>query len=156
MTSKRVKLLHNVIAQAITPVGFKKKGSAWYCQEAEAVLVISPQRSQYGLRYYLNLGVYWRILGEKMTPKVRECQLRSRIESILPQEKKHLVEHCLDFEDASIDDSTRHAVLLDALSLHAIPVLKRCATEEGLRDEYNSGLLVGFLIDKKLVAALGL
>ncbi len=156
MTTAAVKILHDAIAAAGGSVGFKKRGSSWYCQETDAILVINPQGSQYGSQYFLNLGVYWRSLGAKPAPKEEECHVRGRIESVLPKEEKQEVERSLDFEDSSIDDVTRRTVLRDALLLHAIPVLKRCSTADGLREEYYRGTLKSFLIARALAEMLRL
>ena len=156
MTSNSTKILHDAIHEAASPAGFRKKGSSWYCKEPEAILVISPQKSQYGLKYFLNLAIFWRIFGDTIAPKEQECHLRGRIESTLPQDKRQSIERSLDFEDSTIDDITRHRALSEAISLHAIPVLKRCATKEGLREEYKAGRLKNFLVAKILVESISL
>lgn len=156
MTASAIKLLQEVISEAAVPAGFRKKGSSWYCEERDAILVINPQKSQYGSQCFLNLGIYWRTLGEKTAPKEEECHVRGRIASVLPADSSKQLDRSLDFEDSSIDDEARRAVLRDALSNHAIPLLKRCSTSEGLRAEHQKSSLGRFLIARRLAMTIDL
>jgi len=156
MTTSAAKLLHGAIAEAAAPAGFRKKGSSWYCEEVDATLVLSPQKSQYGSQYFLNLGIYWRRLGEKSAPKEEECHIRGRISSVLPDELGQQVERSLDFEDSSISDEERRGAVRDALAQYAIPMLKRCSTTEGLREEHRRSSLRRFLVARRLAMMLDL
>jgi hypothetical protein len=156
MTASAIRLLHAAIADAAAPAGFRKQGSSWYCEEAEATLVVNPQKSQYGSRYFLNLGIYWRALGQKSTPKEEECHVRGRISSVLPEELCRRLDRSLDFEDSSISDEARRVAVRDALVQHAIPLLKRCSTAEGLREEYGKSNLKRFLVARRLGMVLDL
>jgi hypothetical protein len=156
MSASAIELLHAAIADAAAPSGFQKKGSSWYCEEADATLVVNPQKSQYGSRYFLNLGIHWRALGEKSAPKEEECHVRGRIASVLPDELCRRLDRSLDFEDSSIRDEARHAAVRDALVHYAIPLLKRCSTAEGLRAEHGKGSLRHFLVATRLAMMLDL
>jgi Domain of unknown function (DUF4304) len=152
--SPSIKQLHDAISAAAVPAGFRKKGSSWYCHEPQAILVIDPQKSQYGAQYFLNLGIYWRALGAETSPREERCHMRGRISSIVPAAKCDELTHSLDFENA-MSNEARHMILNDVLSQFAIPLLKRCSTTEGLRAEHKRSGLTGFLLTNDLAAIVG-
>ncbi|PZS07781.1 MAG: hypothetical protein DLM55_09900 [Acidimicrobiales bacterium] len=41
------------------------------------------QKSQYGLRYYINVALWLLALGEAQFPKERTCHVRSRLSRVL-------------------------------------------------------------------------
>jgi hypothetical protein len=156
MTASATKVLQEAVADAVVPAGFRKKGSSWYREEADAILVISPQKSQYGSQYFLNLGVYWRELGEKTAPREEECHVRGRISSVLSADESKELERSLNFEDRSIEDEARRTALRDALVNHAIPLLKRCSTRDGLREEHQKSTLRRFVVARRLAMMIDL
>jgi hypothetical protein len=156
MSASPIDLLHQAIAQAAIPAGFRKKGSSWYCDGARAILVINPQKSQYGPQWFLNLGIYWRDLGGKTEPREEQCHVRGRISAVLSAEEGQQIEQALNFEDLSFEHEARANVVRDALSRHAIPLLTRCSTTAGLREEFHKGALRRFLVARELASLAGM
>jgi hypothetical protein len=60
--------------------GFKKLSSNWFKETKDTVLVFNVQSSQWGLEYYINLGIYIKALGDELKPPVYRCHIQCRIE----------------------------------------------------------------------------
>lgn len=148
MTISHIKDIHEFLSEAAKPRGFNKKKSSWYCTGNEAILVISPQKSQYGEQYYINLGVYFRNLGKKDTPKISECHINGRVDAALQEDDAKNFESALNFENSSIDDQQRHRVIVQTLRNLAIPLLEQCSTSDGFRVAHAKGKLKHFGVMK--------
>jgi hypothetical protein len=153
-TSKGIEFIHSAIADACSPSGFRKEGSTWYCRERDAILVISPQKSQYGAQFFVNVGVYFTVFGTKPKPREEECHLRGRLTSLIDKEDKRAVERALDFEDTSIDGSVRKEIVTGALRDRAVPLLKACSTLMGVTEQRQAGALSGVLLNYQILEAL--
>lgn len=141
MTISHIKNIHEFLAEAAIPNGFIKINGSWYYTGIEAILIISPQKSQYGNQYYINLGVYFRSLGEKNTPKVSECHINGRVDAILQGYDAKNFEAALDFENSAVDYLQRKGVIVQTLRDVAIPFLVRCMTPDGVRAAKANGEL---------------
>lgn len=150
MTTANIKLLHGAIGAAGKSAGFAKKGASWYASRTDSVLVISPQKSQYGERYYLNLGVFFRALGTQATPKEHECHVRTRLAEIVGIEDQVRVEQLLDFEKTQVADDERQQALAALLQAKGISFLERCSSIEGARAALAEGMLDAMPISKTL------
>jgi hypothetical protein len=60
--------------------GFKKLRANWFKEVKDTILVFNAQGSQWGPEYYINLGIYIKVLGEELKPLVYRCQIQYRIE----------------------------------------------------------------------------
>ena len=74
------------IAQPLKELGFTKKSDTWWRQSEDAVQVLNIQKSQFGERIYVNLGVYLKALGPETTPPERRCHVQVRLEQIADPE----------------------------------------------------------------------
>lgn len=140
MTNLNIKLIHDAISEASKSAGFTKKGENWYADRAETVLVINPQKSNYGQKYFLNLGVYFKLLGAKQTPKEFECHVRARVSQLAEEEA---VEKTLDFEQP-ISPLERENQIVTFLRDKGLPFLEMCSSMEGVRAAYAGGQLSAF------------
>ncbi len=60
--------------------GFKKSSMTWRKDQGESVAVLNVQRSQWDKAdYYVNLGLYFRALGEDKSPTENKCHVRVRL-----------------------------------------------------------------------------
>ena len=138
MTTSAIKLVHEAIGRATKSSSFVKKGGGWYADRNESILVISPQKSQYGQQYYLNLGVYFKELGSILAPKEQECHLRARLSQIVSDGEEKTVEALLDFEQSVPE---REECLANLLRHYALPFLEACSSIDGVRHARNEGRL---------------
>lgn len=76
----------NVVAQSLDSVlrehGFTRRKKTWYRREEETILLVNLQKSDVGEDFYINLGILIRRLSENPAPKVSECHIMERLESI--------------------------------------------------------------------------
>jgi hypothetical protein len=138
MTGSDIKLVHEAIGEAVRAFRFEKSGSRWYHDASESVLLIAPQKSQYDAVYFLNLGIYFRELGEEVRPREEICHVRGRIETLIPEVQRDDIRRALDFGGDSLDSAKRANLIAHAVEAHAVPLLLRCCTMEGLRAELRS------------------
>jgi hypothetical protein len=74
--------LERQLAAPLKALGFKKKSRTWWRHGDETIQVLNLQKSEFGERLYVNLGVYVRALGEEESPPERRCQVQVRLERI--------------------------------------------------------------------------
>ena len=61
--------------------GFKKSNATWRKDQGESIAVFNVQKSQWGGGvYYLNLGTYFRALGNEVSPTENKCHVRVRLD----------------------------------------------------------------------------
>ena len=60
--------------------GFKRSKGTWRLRQSESIAVLNVQKSQYDEKFFLNLGVYLRSLGELTSPTEYKCHVRRRMD----------------------------------------------------------------------------
>ena len=111
--------------------GLEKKAGSWYRRGQETITVIDLQKSNYGLRYYVNIGV-WMLGVEPATfPTENRCHIRTRIDPA--------VDGFLILTDA--DDEGDPGGLRRALDVYLRPALAATATLAELRSSRGRRLL---------------
>lgn len=151
MTGSAVKTIHDAIGSAAKAAGFSKKGASWYAERNESLLVIAPQKSQYGQKFFLNLGVFFREFGPNQWPKSHECHLQARLEDVVSVvNDRSIIDVVLDFESADISDEDRAEKITDFLACYAIPFLENCSTFAGVREAEKNGALKSIPILRRL------
>src|SRR5262245_38923985 len=102
MASEKSKWLQQALAPALKQRGFKKSGATWRKWSAEAIGVLNLQGSQWGPSFYINLGVYFRALGDRDQPTECHCHIRTRLGALVPDWRR--LDALLDFEQPVLDD----------------------------------------------------
>ena len=116
--------------------GFRKAGPTWRKPAGDAITVFNLQGSQFGPSVYVNLGVYFRPLGELERPNEYQCHLRARLSILVPDAVR--LRDLLDLE-RPIPDDVRFAELRQLVADYALPWLERTATREGAREWVAAG-----------------
>jgi hypothetical protein len=150
MTTANIKILHDAIGDAGKAAGFVKKGSSWYANRAESVLVINPQKSHYGEQYYLNLGVFFRLLGVSEKPKEQECHVRARLTDVVKKDEQTSVQQLLDFDAVLTSGIERKQALADFLLIRGVSFLEQCSSVEGVGTALSQGLLNAMPVSRSL------
>ncbi|PTT89210.1 hypothetical protein DBR42_08310 [Pelomonas sp. HMWF004] len=70
------------IASPLKVLGFRKKSRTWWRTTEDTICVLNLQKSPFGERLYVNLGVYLRVLGSDLNPPENQCHVRVRLERI--------------------------------------------------------------------------
>jgi len=127
-------------------LGGSKKSGSWYITGPEAIAVLNLQKSQYGPRYYLNVGLWFLGVGPATNPKPSHCHVQSRLESLVPAADRQHLEDLLDL-DFAVDEQERRAELLAVLTSQLEPLLEAGMSDSGLLTETGQHLLMKSLID---------
>jgi hypothetical protein len=131
MTSPNSKLLQRALAPMLKAEGFKKTSATWRRSTATTIAVVNLQGSQWGPRFYLNLGAYFRGLGENDKPCEVDCHIRTRLDDHVPDLEG--LDRLLDFQfDADIDSRGREIERL--LQEFGLPWLSHVSTVDGAKD----------------------
>ncbi len=121
--------------------GMVKKSGSWYKAEGEVTRVVNLQKSQYGRRYYVNVGYWLQAIEEAKFPPSEQCHILIRLDSLIADREVE-VNELLDFA-SEIPAEERTQRLGDLLTSRLRPVLEQGASLEGLRKLRSEGLLKG-------------
>jgi hypothetical protein len=133
---------------------FRRKGTTLYRDQDETVAVVNLQGSQYGGRYYLNVALWLKALGDEPFPKENHCQLRTRIADLRPApDDDERNEPFLDLKSGLSDDE-RGRQFLEVLDTVVAPALSGTSTLDDLKA--NPALVRRFLVDKDAYRLIGL
>ncbi len=124
--------LESVISPQLKALGFRKKARNWWRLNADTIRVINLQKSSYGERIYINLGVYLRELGQEERPPEYRCHIRTRLETVVRE----------DFwnDIASAESATPpSAALVEAVLNDGVAWLEQLSTVDGIRNFIKSG-----------------
>ncbi|MHC6219222.1 DUF4304 domain-containing protein [Arthrobacter sp. MMS24-S77] len=127
-------------------LGGSKKSGSWYVTGPDAIAVLNFQKSQYGPRYYLNIGFWFLGVGVATTPKPSHCHVQGRLETLVPAAHRAHLEDLLNLDQAA-DDEERRTGLLAVLTSQLEPLLEAGMTNSGLATEAGQHLLKKSLID---------
>jgi len=134
-----------MVAAALTPVmkaaGFRKRGMHWWIESKETFGFLNVQMSQFGPSFYLNLGVFLKGLKEDPPLNAHKCQVRYRVENLMPD---RAAAHALfDFDRGGFEDDERLELVAAAVRDYALPFLHQCATLDGVRTAIRSKPEIG-------------
>jgi hypothetical protein len=135
MASENNKWLQRALAPALKLRGFKKSGATWRKESGDAIGVLNLQGSQWGPSFYLNLGVYFRALGDGDQPPESHCHIRTRLTEIVPNRER--LNALLNFEQP-VEDNVRARELETLVLEHGLPWLETVSTVAGARKYYSS------------------
>jgi hypothetical protein len=63
-------------------MGFRKRSRTWWRSTPDTIGVLNLQKSPFGERLYVNLGVYLTQLGQESNPPHHRCHIQTRLERI--------------------------------------------------------------------------
>jgi hypothetical protein len=119
------------IAQPLKTLGFTKKSNSWWRQSQDAVQVLNIQKSQFGERIHINLGIYLKALGTETTPPERRCHVQVRLEDVADQGLWNEIA-------SATADSEPTPSLVAAVVQEGCAWLSRLSTLAGVRDYIES------------------
>jgi len=91
-----------IIKNILKKEGYKKKSNSFYKTYNDVIFVINLQKSQWGERFYINIGLWYKKIEAEMEfPKEYQCHLRFRIEDF--QKIKHSINKILDPNNDIVD-----------------------------------------------------
>lgn len=111
--------------------GFTKKSGTWYRRGDEIITMLTLQKSNYSVRYYVNVDLWFAAIDPATFPKHHHGHVNSRAD--------HALDPFLTLDDA--DDPGDPAGLRNALDEHLLPVLAATATLADLRSDAGRAYL---------------
>lgn len=126
---------------------FQRKGTTWYRDLPETILVVNLQGSRYGGESFINLAVWLKALGTNNMPKENVCHIRKRLAG------KRL-EAALELKDSELSDVEREQAIRSALERTGIPFLLACSSHPGLRKMLSQAKLRDAVVDKAVESVI--
>lgn len=130
MPSPENKQLQGWLAPKLKEAHFRKVGATWRRTTDESIVLLNIQGSQWSRSFYINLGAYYRALGDLDRPPEYLCHVRARLEQLVPDQGR--LAALLDFEK-HLMERDRAFELLDLVVGYALPWLDSVATVAGGR-----------------------
>jgi hypothetical protein len=132
--------LANTLDQILAPAGFRRRNDTWYKTNEDTITLVDLQKSQWGGQYYVNLGVYLRVLGRTTSPPEHLAHIRARLGSIAGDDAS-AIEEALDLERSSISAEQRASTIAKFLRTLALPYLAERSALPRLRRLHAEGRL---------------
>jgi len=149
-SAKRVEAEFNAI---LKPLGFNKRARHWVRETAQCFTLVNLQKSQWGDKFYVNLGAFVRQLDPQVTaPLEHHCHYRIRLTELVPDAAA--LERGLDLEN-EVAEEERFEVISSALRDYGVPWLKSVETLEGMRERLAAGSDKGAAVHLSLRTLLG-
>ena len=124
--------LEVAIAPSLKSAGFKKKARTWWRSRAAVIQVINIQKSAYGERLYINLGIYVKQFGTEQTPPENRCHVQARLERVSDPARQPDVER-------AASSTVPSAALVEAILTDGLAWLDRLSTLQGIRSYLEHG-----------------
>lgn len=137
-----MKKMVQMLSPKMKDAGFQKKGQSWFRTSPETISVLNLQMSRWDGAYFVNLGVLTRHLDPQVTPHVSACQVRHRIESLMPDRMEAI--SLFDFANKKYRADEGYNDAIAAICDYALPLLKQCETLDGLRAAILARPQLGF------------
>lgn len=82
-----VETFTKALAVELKSLGFKKQRLNWRKDLTSSIAVLNVQISPWGDRsYYINVGIYLKVLGSELNPTENRCHVRQRLDHGSPAE----------------------------------------------------------------------
>jgi hypothetical protein len=131
------------IATVLKTSGFSKKGrQSWYLHGKDSVIVFNLQKSNWDEMYYMNIGIWLKVLGEAAFPLHNHCHLQYRVESLFPKQRETIITSC-SLEESSIEHLESLSIFIEN---QLIPFLQECTNENKLKELFSQGALDNGLV----------
>ena len=125
--------------------GFRRKGTTLYRDQVETIAVVNLQGSRYGGRYYVNVALWLKAVGDDPAPKENKCHLQTRLAELRPGVASERDEVYLNL-NSDVSDDERRKRFRDVLDSSVTPALAQTATLADLKA--NPSVLRRFLVNR--------
>ena len=147
------KIFKDILKVFLKPLGFKKNGSRWHLYHEEVIVVIELLRSSWGPKYYLELGLYLRTLGESLTPKQVECHIRLSLTDLVVAEERAKIDAIFNLENP-VSEKMRITEITNILKCLLPPFLASCTSLKDLSQHFKSGLFDHCFVHKDVALVI--
>lgn len=140
-------IIIETVRRSLEDRGFKRKATTWFLDQHETILLVNLQKSQWEKKYYINLAIWFKVLGAaESVPKEHLCHVRARLTSLI----NNRLEAALDLEGQNLGDDEREKVIRKCLQGFGLPFLEACSTLEGLKHQASGGALAKVMVHRSL------
>jgi hypothetical protein len=131
-----------LVGEVFSSSGFVKKGQSWFLRGTDATVLVNLQKSDFAEKYYVNIGIWLRALGECDFPKENQCQIQARLGSLFTDQVSLIDKACnLEFSEAADLDA-----FLALLRERLVPFCGAVLTLDGLRENAAAQRFAGALV----------
>ena len=124
--------LEAAIAPQLKSAGFAKKARTWWRRTGETIHVLNLQKSSFGERLYVNLGVYLTALGAESSPPHNRCHVQARLECVADPAREAAIA-------SAESDKTPAPALVEAVVADGVAWFDTLHSQEGIRSYLESG-----------------
>ncbi len=122
------------VGAALKSARFAAKGQSWYLDGKDSIVVLNLQKSDFDDKYYVNFGVWLRLLGAVDLPPVNQCHIQTRLTSLFPADAELIDRACrMDAADADLTQ------FIELLRGSVVPFCDDCLQISFLRSLYERG-----------------
>jgi hypothetical protein len=143
-------LFKEALAAPLKSNGFSKKSNNWYWNNEEVILIVNLQKTQYGDQYYVNCAVALKSFGAEGFPKEHFSDIRFRLASVVPEEKRDKCNAVFDLENGFYTEDTRKAAATSFFEKYGLSLLMECKGVASIADAYKTGRLPEWTVSKKV------
>ena len=136
--SESKSVLQDAIDEALSSVGFNRRGAQWLRESPDVVQSVELQKSQFGAQYYVNLGVWLKALGRIGRIRDKDMHIRLRADALLNPLELDAWVKVLDL-DRSMARSDRAAQVASMIRRRVIPQLETWQAAVALRHALEHG-----------------
>jgi len=149
--------LKRTVIFSLSKLGFKRKGWSWHFSNEDNVVAIDLQKSNYSLKYYVNIccaPLGMNIEGMP-TPKEHKFPIRIRADGVFPSLEDEIGK-IFDLENDMFPDEERSERISEIITNDIGPFALRIADISGLKSAIAEGIFERGLITLAAKTHLGL
>lgn len=99
---------------------YQRRGGTWYLFNPELLRIFDFQAGNYRKKAYLNLAVVLRALDDSSRPRIQDCSVYGRLDSLVPDIEKH--ELATSFGEPVMTQAERVAYIVRVVQTIALPL----------------------------------
>jgi hypothetical protein len=129
--------------------GYINKGQSWYLDGVDSIVVFNLQKSDFAEKYYVNIGVWLKQLGDESFPASHRCHISTRLDSLFKDRIELIDRACrVDAENPYLE------AFLELVRDEFLPFAAACGSMSWLRRAYREQVFASTLIFKEARALL--
>jgi len=143
------KELFSYFNDKLKPLGFRKKGSSWYKENPDTLVVYTLDKSRFGDVYYAEISIFFKELLTDSRPKFYKNNASLRAEGFGEQTREYL-----DLENDISNEERKKRI--DILIEKSLPIIESFGSVAGFKElltKYNPRI---FAIDIESQKYLGI
>lgn len=118
------------LAETASRYGFRGvRATNYYREWPETICLLNLQKSSWGPQFYLNAAVWFTRLGSERRPKVPNCHIGWRVNSVMEDEQSKMLTQALDLE-YPLPVEQRLSMIKSGVDAYGFRLLSLCDSED--------------------------